>query len=321
MVEIGRKRSKSVKNGRSQRKSFENGQKLTKSVEICRNRSKTVKIGRKRLKSAKSVENGRKWWWLWLAEGGRGGGRQLENHVARKKVVTFNFGDNGPYGNTYNIFIVGLQTIQYNLYKLSYLPPKLYCTRGETTTASKAFTSRVAGIKRPQRPRGYAYRKAGEALHAPPPNGHSPLLASSIGPGPLGTPARRCVPAYRQPSTAAAALSTASPTVAQTKHRKVAHGLALTGPLLRETSRTRLPNSRCSPHCATAPLVPPHPPRPRGMVLDRVTARPATVRQRVLLHCPAVAARACLGSLGPSASAARGSVRSEARPTRCEEGC
>ncbi|GKB47342.1 hypothetical protein Tco_0898095, partial [Tanacetum coccineum] len=30
------------------------------------------------------VEIGRKWWWLWLAEGGSGGGRQLENHVGEE---------------------------------------------------------------------------------------------------------------------------------------------------------------------------------------------------------------------------------------------
>ncbi|GJT55622.1 hypothetical protein Tco_0990676 [Tanacetum coccineum] len=32
----------------------------------------------------RSVEIGRKWWWLWLAKGGSGGGRQLENHVGEE---------------------------------------------------------------------------------------------------------------------------------------------------------------------------------------------------------------------------------------------
>ncbi|GKE17239.1 hypothetical protein Tco_1424816 [Tanacetum coccineum] len=33
---------------------------------------------------SKSVKIGRKWWWLWLAECGSGGGRQLENHVGEE---------------------------------------------------------------------------------------------------------------------------------------------------------------------------------------------------------------------------------------------
>ncbi|GJT84807.1 hypothetical protein Tco_1066524 [Tanacetum coccineum] len=130
MVEIGRKRSKSVKNGRSQRKSFENGQKQSKSVEICRNRSKTVETGRKRLKSAKwskTVKNG----------GGCGLPKAVVVEVAswkimlEKKVVTFNFGDNGPYGNTYNIFIVGLQGAKVLLggtLLCGTLPKKKMCT-------------------------------------------------------------------------------------------------------------------------------------------------------------------------------------------------
>ncbi|GKA22677.1 hypothetical protein Tco_0708639 [Tanacetum coccineum] len=43
-----------------------------------------VETGRKLLKSAKSVEIVRKWWWLWLAEGGSGGGRQLKNDVGEE---------------------------------------------------------------------------------------------------------------------------------------------------------------------------------------------------------------------------------------------
>ncbi|GJY19917.1 ribonuclease H-like domain-containing protein [Tanacetum coccineum] len=33
------------------------------------------------------VEIGQKWWWLWLAEGSNGGGRQLENHVGEEANI------------------------------------------------------------------------------------------------------------------------------------------------------------------------------------------------------------------------------------------
>ncbi|GJW45407.1 hypothetical protein Tco_0074206 [Tanacetum coccineum] len=45
-----------------------------------------VKIDRNRLKL---VEISRKWWWLWLAEGGSVGGRQLENHVGEEGTTWF----------------------------------------------------------------------------------------------------------------------------------------------------------------------------------------------------------------------------------------
>ncbi|GKA77264.1 hypothetical protein Tco_0783725 [Tanacetum coccineum] len=70
-MEIGRNRLKSVENGRNLSKTDEIGRKRTKTVEICQNRLKTVEIGRR-------------WWWLWLAEGGSGEGRQLENHVGEE---------------------------------------------------------------------------------------------------------------------------------------------------------------------------------------------------------------------------------------------